>query len=169
MNKTGKIFLVTGTALLLVGAVNVAKAANTAENITMVLDSFSLRSKKLNGLGLTVKIPKIIFEAALTVHNPTGDDLVISKPYLKVFYNDNPNPIGFSSASAKTYVLKAKQPTPLTVDIEFSADNVLPVMPDFLKYILDRIKGKKANRKVVIEMLASGNGINSTSRKEVMI
>ena len=171
MDNKGKILLIggAGAAVLTAGVIYAMKTSDTADKLNIVLDKFSLSSQKLSGLGITIKIPKIIFKADLTIHNPTKNDLSITKPYLKIFYKDNPNPIGFSSASDKEYTLKAKKPTPIKVDIEFSAASVLPVMPDFLKYIASRIAGKKSDRKVTIEMNVSGNGFEQTEKTVVSI
>ena len=169
MNNTGKILLISGAgaAVLAAGAVYAAKTSSTAEKLSIVLNSFSLSKPKLSGLGITIKIPKIIFKADLTIHNPTKNDLTITKPYLKIFYKNTP--IGVSTASGTTYVLKGKKPTRINVDVEFSAASVLPIMPDFLKYIASRLAGKKSDRKVTIEMNVSGNGFEQTEKTQVAI
>ena len=169
MHSKGKILLISGAgaAVLTAGVIYAVKTSNTADKLNIVLDSFSLSKQKLSGLGVSIKIPKIIFKADLTIHNPTKNDLTITKPYLKIFYKDNP--IGFSSASDATYTLKRNSSTPISVDVEFSAGNILPVMPDFLKYIVSRMAGKKSDRKVTIEMNVSGNGFMQTKKTEVAI
>jgi hypothetical protein len=171
MTKKGKILLLSGAgaAILTTGIVYAVTTSDTASKLSIVLENFSLSSKKGKGLGIKINIPKIIFNAELTIHNPTKNDLTISKPNLKVFYKDEENPIGASEASDTTYTLKAKQGTPIAVDILFSAEKVLPVMPDFLKYIASRIAGKPSTRKVKIEMNVSGNGFNQTENSIVAI
>lgn len=170
MNNTGKILLASGAAAVLVaGTIHVVKTSNTADKLDIILESFSIKKQGLKGLGLSLTIPKIVFNADLKINNPTDNDLVIGKPYLKVFYQNGVTPIGVSNASNQTYTLKAKQSTPVSVDVEFSALSVLSVMPDFVKYIASRFSGKPSSRKVTIEMLTSGNGINQTERTEVAI
>lgn len=170
MNNTGKILLIGGvTAALVVGGVRLAKASNTADKLDITLDNFSLKSQKLSGLGLSIKIPKIIFNADLTIHNPTSNDLEISHPYIKVFYKDNQSPIAHSTTSTETHIIKAKQGTPIRVDVEFNAFDILPIMPDFLSYIVGRLNGKKSTRNVRLDILVSASGINNTITKEVAI
>jgi hypothetical protein len=170
MNNTGKILLIGGvTTALVVGSVRLAKAATTADKLDITLDNFSLKSQKLNGLGLSIKIPKIIFNADLTVHNPTSNDLEISQPYIKVFYQDNKSPIAHSAASSDTHIIKSKQGTPIHVDVEFNAFDILPIMPDFLKYIVARLNGKKSTRNVRLDILVSAAGINNTITREIAL
>ncbi len=170
MNNTGKILLIGGGAVVLTaGAIYAVTTSDTADKLSIILDSFSLSSKKLSGLGLTIKVPKVIFEAELTIHNPTKNDLTITQPNLRVFYKDDKNPVGVSEASDKSYTLKAKKATPISVNILFSAEKVLPVMPDFLKYIASRIAGKPSTRKVRIEMNVNGNGFEQTENSIVAI
>ena len=170
MNKTGTILLIGGAATaLVVGIVHVVKTSGIADRLDIILENFSIKSQKLSGLGISFKAPKIIFNADLKINNPSDNDLVITKPYLKVFYRDNVSPIGVSNPSGQTYTLKAKHSTPISVDVEFSALNVLPVMPDFLKYIASRFKGTSSTRNVKVEMLVSGNGINTKEITEIAI
>lgn len=169
MNNTGKILLIGVTATALgVGLVHVVKTADTANKIDIHLENFGIKKQGINGIG-AIKIPgKVVFKADIKVSNPTDSDLVISKPYLKVFYKGIQ--IANSNASAEIINLKAKDTTYINdVDVEFHALDVLPVMPDFLKYIADRFTGNPSTRKVRVDILTSANGINSTQTKEVSI
>ncbi len=169
MNNTGKIVLIGITATALgAGFVHLAKTSDTADKIDIHLENFGIKKQGVNGIG-AINIPgKVVFKADIKVSNPTSNDLVISKPYLKVFYKDTQ--IANSNASAEIINLKAKDTTYINdVDVEFNALDVLPVMPDFLKYIANRFTGKPSTRKVRVDILTTANGINATQTKEVSI
>lgn len=169
MNNTGRILLVGVTVTALgVGVAHVVKTADTAGKIDIHLENFGIKRRGVNGLG-AIKIPSaIVFMADIKVSNPTDNDLVISKPYLKVFYQGTQ--IANSNASTEIINLKAKDITYINdVNVEFHALDVLPVMPDFLKYIADRFTGKRSTRKVRVDILTTANGINSTQTKEVSL
>lgn len=143
------------------------RTGRTAGRLDMVLEEFSLGSGSgVDGLGL--KFPSVTFKAKLRLKNPTGDDLTISQPYIRVFYNDKKTPIGHSRASAKRHRIKAKSETPLTVDVEFGSNNLFQ-MPDMLSYLLKRVKGAPSTRRVRMEITIAGNGINQTITKEVNV
>ncbi len=170
MSSTGKILLVGigGTVLLGTGIHFLVKTSNTAARLVVTLKDFSFATTKgMSGLG--INIPNIYFSAKLAINNPTDNDLKISQPFLKVFYQNNDTPIGVSVPSDTTYLIKAKQITPIEINVEFASTKILPQMPDVLKYILKRTLGEASTRKVKIEMQVSGNGINQTQVKEVAI
>ncbi|MFY9310075.1 MAG: hypothetical protein WAQ28_13600 [Bacteroidia bacterium] len=169
MNNTGKILLIGGAATaLVIGVVHVAKTSDTADKIDLHLENFGIKKQGISGIG-AIKLPgKVVFKADIKASNPTGNDLIISKPYLKVFYRNIQ--IGNSNASGETINLKAKDVTYINdVDVEFHALDVLPIMPDFLKYIADRFTGKLSTRKVRVDILTTANGISTTQTKEVSI
>jgi hypothetical protein len=168
MSKTGLIIAgaggTVGLALLLT---HLAKTGITAGKLDILLEDFSFTTKGVNGLGIT--IPNITFHAKLKIKNPTGDALIISQPYIRVFYKDPENPIGESPASDTKYTLKAKDNTPIEVFVEFASAKVLPQMPDLLKYMLKRAMGAASTRNVNVEIQVSGNGINQTIKQSVKI
>ena len=171
MSKAVPILLGTGAvAVLVFGVVHLAKTSNTAGKIDINLENFGIKSQGLKGADLgKLKIPDtVVFKADVKVNNPTDADLVISKPYLKVFYNGKQ--IANSTASAETINLKAKDVSYIKdLEVEFHALDVLPIMPDFLKYVISRFAGNPSTRKVKIDMLVDANGITSTQTKEVSI
>lgn len=167
MSKAGTIIVVGGlSAAAIYGITRLLKTSATADALTLHIDSFDLKSQGLTGLGLA--IPKVVFKANIKADNPTDQDLIVTQPYLKVYYNNKL--IGTSTPSNQTTVLKAKDSSFINdVDIVFYLNNVLPVMPDFIKYIASRFSGKKANRKLKVEITTSGNDINKTFKEEVVI
>ena len=169
MNKTVKILLGTGAATVLVaGVVHVVKTSNTADKIDVDFENYSLTPKSLKGLG-KFSIPQVvIFKTDAIINNPTHDDLVISKPYLKVFYNGKQ--VGNSTASEETINLKANGVSTIKdLEVEFRALNLLTSVPDFLLYLFARLKGAKPAKKIQIQMLVDANGIATTQTKEILI
>jgi hypothetical protein len=167
MNKTAIIIGAGGTIGLALLVNHLVKTGVTASELDIILEDFSFTTKGVSGLGIT--IPNVTFHAKLKIKNPTGNSLTISQPYLRVYYKDNESPIGESPAIDKTYVLKAKDNTPIDVYVEFASIKVLPQMPDLLKYILKRAIGAPSTRKVKVVMEVSGNGIHQTVTENVAI
>ena len=168
MNTTTGIVLGTGATIGLTLLVNhLVKTGMTAGKLDIFLEDFSFSAKGIGALGAT--IPNINFNAKLNIKNPTGNDLTISQPYIKVFYKDDTNPIGVSIPSDKTYVIKAKQTTPIEINVEFASIKVLPQMPDIVKYMAKRVFGAASTRNVKMEMQVSGNGINQTVKQTIAI
>lgn len=167
MSKTGTIVVVGSlSAIGIYALTRLFNTSATADAINYHIENFNLKSQGLKGLGFT--IPKIVFKADIKADNPTDNDLVITHPYLKMYYNDKL--IGTSSTSSATTTIKAKDSTVINdVDVEFYANSVLPVMPDFIKYIVSRLAGAKAKRKLKVEIITSGNNINKTITEEVLI
>jgi len=169
MDKTTGIVIGTGSAIGIALLVNhLVKTGVTAGKLDIFLEDFSFSTKKgVSGFGVT--IPNINFNAKLNIKNPTTNDLTISQPYIKVFYKDDNSPIGVSAPSDKTYAVKAKQTTPIEINVEFASVKVLPQMPDLLKYMLKRAMGANSTRNVKVEMQVAGNGINQTVKQTVAI
>jgi hypothetical protein len=168
MNKTTGIVIGTGATIgLTLLVTHLVKTGVTAGKLDIMLEDFSFTTKGVSGLGIS--IPNITFHAKMKINNPTANDLTISQPYLKVFYKDDNSPIGESPASDTKYTLKAKQPTPIDVFVEFASVKVLPQMPDLLKYMLKRAIGAPSTRNVKVEMQVSGNGLNQTVKQNVAI
>lgn len=167
MSKAGTILIVGGlSAAGIYGLTRLLSASATADALNLHIDRFDLKSQGLKGLGLA--IPKVVFKADIKADNPTDQDLVVSQPYLKVYYNNKL--IGTSTPSDKKITLKAKDASFISdVDVVFYANAVLPVMPDFIKYLASRFSGKKPSRKLKIEVITSGNDINKTFTEEVVI
>lgn len=167
MSKAATIIVVGGlSAAGIYALTRLLHTSATADAINYHIDRFDLKSQGLKGLGLS--IPKVVFKADIKADNPTDQDLVVSQPYLKVYYNNKL--IGTSTPSGKTTTLKAKDASLISdVDVVFYANTILPVMPDFIKYLASRFSGKKPSRKLKVEIITSGNDINKTFTEEVMI
>lgn len=172
MANVKKTIVIVGlVGLLSAGAyygIKGTKLSHAVDKLDYDIDAFTLKSIKKNPLGIPTSL---IYTVSLKLNNPTDQDLVITKPYFtlsvkkadgslaKVFNTDTPDNI--------TTNIKSKASTIVKHDIELRLLNVVPVIPNFIQYILGRITGTKSTQQVVIDVLLDSSGITIPIKKVV--
>lgn len=126
----------------------------------------------MSGLGLSLKIPtSLIYTISLNVNNPSGQDIKITKPYITVFIK---KANGKLASIAKTAIpegiettIKAKSRTNIKHDVEINIASVALLIPDFLQYIIGRLKGEKATKQIIVNATLDAMGLTIPIQKIV--
>lgn len=173
MGSISKILV--GTALFsaltygVVKAVKVVKTSNAADKLDYDIDGFTLKHVNRNGIGLPVSL---IYTISLKLNNPTDQDLVISKPYIKLSIKKALTlyKIANTSIPENTQInIKAKQSTQFKHDVEIRITNLLPVLPNALQYILSRISGSKSTQSIIADCTLDSMGITIPIQKTIAL
>ncbi|MCE9537715.1 MAG: hypothetical protein K8R85_00635 [Bacteroidetes bacterium] len=146
--------------LIIKGAVNVAQAANAVDKLTYDLEDIKIKKiEYFSGF-----IPKgVIYSIDIQLNNPTAKELVITKPYITISIPDS---LGKYTRVANTSEpgnvetkIRSNSNIKLNLDIEIRFLNVIPFLPNFVAYIISRLKGIKATQKVLVNATIDSMGI----------
>lgn len=162
-----------GTAILAAigfGVVKAVKSSNAADKLDYDIDAFTLKKVNRNNIGAPIGL---IYTIALKLNNPTDQDLIISKPYIKLSVKKN----GTLKKIANTNIpedlqinIKGKFTTDFKHDIEVRLSNLIGVMPNAINYVFDRINGdKKATQHIVADVTLDSLGITIPIQKTIAL
>ena len=172
MSNVKKVVVITSIvgviSFMMYGAVKATKSANTADKLDYDINGFTLKEVKKNPLGIPTSL---IYTIDLKLNNPTDQDLVISKPYIKVSVK---KANGLISKLANTEIpadtetnIRAKSSTDLKHDVEIRILNAAALIPNFLQYIIDRLRGEKATQQVIVDATLDTMGLTIPVQKIV--
>lgn len=155
---------------LIKGVVNATQAANAVDKLTFDLEGVKIKEIKY----FTGVIPKgVVYVIDFQLNNPTAKELIITKPYVTISIPDS---TGKYSRIANTSEpgdvetkIRANSNIKLSLDIEVRFLNVIPFLPNFVGYIIDRLKGIKATQKVLINATIDSMGITIPIDKVIEI
>ncbi len=161
MSRAGKILaLVIGGGIvsgLVYGAVNATESANTAESLSFDIDSVSVKEILKRGI-LPVGV---IYTFAIQVTNPTSKTLSISKlnVMLSIKNKGALSKIASSLPSTQEQEFSANKQVVIKHDIEVRFANVLPVLPNFVSYVIDRLRGAKSTQQAIADIKVDSMGL----------
>lgn len=188
-------------SLAVYGVIKATKTSNTADKLDYDIDAFTLKSVKQNtlgavtenenqseivnilenlrlgmlgALGLSLKIPtSLVYTISLKINNPTDQDLVITKPYIRLSVkkaNGTLAKIANTAIPEATELnIKAKTTTNVHHDIEFQILNVVKVLPNFLEYIIGRLKGEKSTQQIIADATLDAMGLTIPIQKVIAL
>lgn len=137
-----------------------AKTANTADKLDYDVDAFTLKEIKKNPIGIPTSL---FYTITLKINNPTDQDLIISKPYFKVSVRKMDGTLAkifnTTTPDATETNIKAKSSTMIKHDIELRVLNVLPVVPNFIKYLIAKVTGAKPTITLVVDVTLESLGL----------
>lgn len=167
MKKAIVITAIVGT--LSFGAyklLNITKTANTADKLDSEIDGFTLKEVKKNPLGIPTAL---IYTVSLKINNPTDQDLVISKPYIKISVKKADGSLAKVANTAIPEAtetnIKAKSSTNLQHDVEFRIINAAAVIPNFVQYVISRIRGIKSTQQAIADATFEVEGLTLSTQK----
>ncbi len=171
---TGKIvvggLLTTLVVGAIYGAVKVTHTANAAGKLDADIESVSTKEVKKGFLNLPTAA---IYTVKFTVKNPTSDTVEISQPYIKFSIKDKTGAYKKIATTAvpssEMLTIKGRQSTTISHDIEVKAQNVLPVVPGFVNYLLDRLAGVDTHLEGLVEFTADALGVTISDSKTMSI
>lgn len=167
MNTGAKL----GIAAVLIGGaafgiVNVVKAANAADKLDIDVDAFTLKEVKKNPLGIPTAL---IYTVGLKLNNPTDKDLVIGKPYIKLSVKKADGTLAkianTETPEAIETNIKAKSSTSLKHDLELRIFNVATVIPNFVQYIIGRLRGEKSTQQAIADVTLESMGLTLSAQQ----
>lgn len=174
--------IITGSSIVAIiagaiyGVIKLTKTSNTADKLDIDIDGFTLKEVKSASLfSAPFKIPSIptsaIYTLSLRVNNPTDQDLIIGKPYVKVSVKKKD---GTFAKLANTAIpegnevnIKSNSATNVKHDVEFRLLNVVGVLPNLFQYILSRIRGAKSTQQVTVDATFDVMGLTVSTKKVV--
>ncbi|MDO9186941.1 MAG: hypothetical protein Q7W13_13085 [Bacteroidia bacterium] len=173
--------IIVGSALVSViagaiyGVIKVTKVSDAADKLDIDFDGFTLKEMKSTSLSAPFKIPSIptsaVYTLSLKINNPTDQDIIISKPYVKVSLTKKDGTLAKLANTAipegAEIKIKSKSSTNVKHDIEFRLLNVVGIMPNFFQYILSRIRGEKSTQKVTIDATFEAMGVTLSTKQVV--
>ena len=150
------------------GIVNLTKSANAATKLDIDVDAFSLKETKKNPFGIPTTL---IYTVKLKINNPTDKALTIGKPYIKLFVKKADGSLA-KIANTETpegadTTIKAKASTLLSHDIEIRLQNAIAVLPNFITYIIGRIRGDKSTQKAVADITIDAMGTTFSTQEVI--
>lgn len=142
------------------------------ENTTEILSVLENLKAGIPGLGLSLKIPtSLIYTLSLKINNPTDQDLVITNPYIKISVKKNDGTLAklanTAISSANGLNIKANSTSSVHHDIEFQIINVAKIIPNFLEYIIGRLKGEKSTQKIIADATLDAMGLTIPIQKVI--
>ena len=161
-----------GIAAALVGGiyafVNATKTANAAEKLDADIDAFSLKEVKKNPFGIPTSL---IYTVGLKINNPTDKDLIIGKPYIKLSVKKSDGSLAkianTETPEDKETNIKAKSSTSLSHDLELRLFNVATVIPNFIQYIIGRLRGDKSTQSAIADVTLEAMGLTISTQKVI--
>lgn len=134
------------TGIAVNAAIKAAKASNTTEKLLIDISTINIKRIEYKA----VVFPKsVVYNFVLRFINPTKDDLVISSPFVVLNVKDNKGQFSRIANSAQAdnnqINLAAKANTNYTLELEVDFLKVIPFVKNFVDYIIDRLRGKKAS------------------------
>lgn len=151
-------------------AVKTAQASNTAEKLTIDYDGLKIKKVEY----FAGFIPKgVIYSIYLKLNNPTNNELQVTNPYITLSIagqNGASQRIANTQEASSTPILiKANANTKVDHDVEIRLANVLPHIPQFVDYVISRLRGQKATIKVIADISIEALGATISQTKPILI
>jgi hypothetical protein len=170
MNTTAKIVV----ALLTVGTtafvVHATQAANAADKLAVDINNFKIKEILKKGGFIPVGV---IYTIDIQINNPTSKELTISQLYINLSIKNKQGTLdriaNTSVPSAKEITIKASGQTILSHDIEIRFANVAGIIPNFIGYIINRLRGAKSTQQVLADISLDSMGLTIPSQEVINI
>jgi hypothetical protein len=164
----GGIFAATLFGSLIYAGVHASNASNTADKLTYDIDGVGVKELLKSGILPT----GVIYTFTFKVTNPTSTPLTISN--LDVILsirkkNGEIARIANSQPSAEEQTIAANGQTKIKHDIEVRFANVLPVLPNFLTYVIGRLRGGKSTQEVIADISVDSMGLTIPITENIAI
>lgn len=160
MNKTGKVILIGGVvAAIAFGANKALSSANAADKLSIDVDGFAI--KEILRKGGIVPLG-VVYTITLQLTNPTAKELAVSElnVILKVKTKKGElKQIAVSVPSGQETIIGAHKQTQLKHDIEVRFANVVPILPNFVNYVIDRLRGEKSSQQIIADISLQSMGL----------
>lgn len=162
MSKTGAIiggalgFGLLATAIF--AGVNAAESSNAAEKLSFDIDGVAVKEILKRGI-LPVGV---VYTFSIQVTNPTSKSLSISKLNIALSIKNKLRKlsrIGNSVPTSDEQTFAGNSRSVLKHDIEIRFANVLPVLPNFVGYVIDRLRGEKSTQQAIADITVDSMGI----------
>lgn len=168
MNTTAKIIAAFFTIGATAFVVHATQAANAADKLAVDINNFKIKEILKKGGLLPVGV---IYTIDLQINNPTSKELTISQLYITLSIKNKQGTLdriaNTSVPSAKEITIKANDQTPLSHDIEIRFANVAGKIPDFIGYIINRLRGAKSTQQVLADISLDAMGLTIPSQEVI--
>lgn len=162
MSKAGTVIGATlGLGLLATlfyAGVHATQSADAAEKLSFDIDSVSVKEILKRGI-----LPiGVVYTFAIQVANPTSKSLSISNLNIALSIKNKKGElsrIGSSVPSSEEKTFAGNSRTVLKHDIEIRFANVLPVLPNFVGYVISRLRGAKSTQQAIADISVDSMGI----------
>jgi hypothetical protein len=146
--------IVGASALAIWGISRLASKSRAAEKTEIDIESFKVVEPTPQTLKQFLKQlpnPKFVFSTDFRIKNPSNEELVSTKPYVKIFTVDSKGKEHFVAASPISddkITIRPKGTFNVSVDIEARALNFPGSFSEPVKYFLSRFRGMPSTRKI---------------------
>ena len=163
-----------GFALAIIGvgafAVHAIQSANAADKLAIDINNFKIKEILKKGGFIPVAV---IYTIDFQINNPTSKALSISQLYITLSIKNKQGTLdriaNTSVPSAKETSIKANGQTILSHDIEIRFANVVGILPNFIGYIIDRLRGGKSTQQVIADISLDSMGLTIPSQEVINI
>ena len=161
-NKLPIIALGVGGVVGIVYVVNLLRKGKAGGMVETNFLGFKMIEKNIKGLNSWVK-----YQAELEIINPSDEKLVFTQPYMKLFIKNKQ--IASSEVSTQTHTLNPKSKIPLNIDLKVTAQGIAFAIPNFIKFIIAKIKGEPPSQEIRAVYTYTSEGFTQEVTKKVLI
>jgi hypothetical protein len=141
------------------GAVHATQSASAAEKLSFDLDGVAVKEVLKKGGIVPIGV---VYTFAIQVTNPSSKSLSISKLNIALSIKNKKGElsrIGNSVPTSDEKIFSGNSRSVLKHDIELRFANVLPVLPNFVSYVIDRLRGAKSSQQAIADISVDSMGI----------
>ena len=155
-------------SLVIYKVVKGANSANTADKLAYDIQSGKIKEVKY----LAGVVPKSLVQTInLQLKNPTSNELTIKNLALTVSIPDSKG--GYthiaSIAQPSETTIKPNANSTLSLDAEMPFIDMIKVLPNFIDYAINRMKGIKATQKILVSGTVDSMGFTVPLNKVITI